>query len=207
MSDMNPDDNMFDSFEEDSSTLPAARKRGSNRTFLLVVGLIGGIMLLLVVAGVLALFLLKPGSQGTLEQAALINAANTATSMAATSNAYTAALALTPSATLPPTSTLPPTPTSVVVSLPTDTLMPTLDSKSLTETPLAVGGLDPGARTATVAALLTQAALGNPTALAGSATVLPNAGFADDYALPLLAGLAAVLVAVIFLVRWLRNRQ
>jgi hypothetical protein len=64
---------------------------------------------------------------------------------------------------------------------------------------------------ATVQALQTQMALaqgganGTATAVAAQATVLPESGFADEVGLPGMVGLAAVLIAVIFLARKLRT--
>jgi hypothetical protein len=61
-----------------------------------------------------------------------------------------------------------------------------------------------GPRTATVAALLTQAAQQTATVLP-TATALPGTGFADEVGAPSLLALAALLILVIFLVRRLRK--
>jgi LPXTG-motif cell wall-anchored protein len=64
--------------------------------------------------------------------------------------------------------------------------------------------LPDAARTATVSALLTAAAESQVTPEA-TATELPDTGFVDDLGLPVLGGLALLLVAVIILVRRLRS--
>ena len=61
----------------------------------------------------------------------------------------------------------------------------------------------PGPRTATVAALLTQAAQQTQT-VEPTLTELPDTGFADDVGVPTLLAMAAVFIAVIFLVRRMR---
>jgi hypothetical protein len=190
-------DNLFENFEEESTpTTPVGGGKGgsggSNRTFLIAVGIIGGVTLLVVIVGVILLMVFRSGKTG-IDEAALINAQNTMTVQAATEAAYAAGLLLTPSATLPPTATVPPTPTPVIV-FPSAT--PTVAVTGVTETPPAV--LDIGARTATVAALLTQAAM------AGTPTVLPTTGFADQVGLPGLFGLALLFVAIIFIARRMR---
>lgn len=66
-----------------------------------------------------------------------------------------------------------------------------------------VGTQDP--RTATVAVLMTQAAGARMTATQmGTATVLPDTGFADDVGLPGIVSMSLVLIVVILLVRRLR---
>ncbi|HUV29136.1 MAG TPA: LPXTG cell wall anchor domain-containing protein, partial [Anaerolineales bacterium] len=59
-------------------------------------------------------------------------------------------------------------------------------------------------RTATVSALLTEAASGRltPTPTASS---LPDTGFAEDVGIPAMVGLALLLVVIIFLARRLRT--
>jgi LPXTG-motif cell wall-anchored protein len=157
------------------------------------------------VIGLVAYLLLfaGPANVARNQQATLISAQNVATSSAATKQAFTALLALTPSATLTPTATQPATPTPVIVQ-PTDTETP-LPSDTLA--PGAAIAQDLTARTETVAALLTQAAGGGGVASAtpgATPTALPTTGFADEVGLPGLIGLAIVLLAVIFLARRLR---
>jgi LPXTG-motif cell wall-anchored protein len=59
-------------------------------------------------------------------------------------------------------------------------------------------------RTATVAALLTQAAEAQQT-VTPTASGLPQTGFAEDVGVPGLVGLSLALIVVIFLARRLRT--
>ncbi len=194
------DENLMEPFEEEElQPQPEPRKSG-NRSFLTAVGIIGAITLLVVILGVALLFFLRNGN--TLDEAAQINAQNTMTVQAATQQAYENSLLLTPSATLPPADTAVPSPTPVIV-FPTNT-------PEATGTPEPALGADVDPRTATVAALLTQAALGNPTAAAAGTltaqpTALPTTGFAEDVGLPGLFGLALLLVIIVFVARRLRT--
>jgi len=170
------------------------KKKNSNRAFLLALGIIGVIVILALVL----LMMVLPGIMAQqradqLEQSAQINAANTATSMAAT------ALVLQNQATATPNPALfTPTKTPVVVLQ--------------TSTPAAVvsSGLSQSDQ-ATVQALQTQMAAaqgganGTATAIALQATALPESGFADEVGLPGMIGLAAVLIAVVFLSRKIRT--
>jgi len=122
-----------------------------------------------------------------MEQAALINAANTATVMAGfaqesqflTQQAQTA-IALTPTAA--------PTNTPVVVIA---THTPVVASTELSAQELA-----------TLAALKTQMAVQGT--VVATPTELPDTGFADEFGLPLMGGLAVVLIVVIIFSRKLR---
>ncbi len=185
----NFDDSMFEELEEESGSAPSSRPPG-NRNFLVAVGLLGVIFLLALVALIAYAVLFLPGQRAARqEQAALINAQNTATAMAATQQAATEFALMTPSVTPLPS------PTAVVVFA-TETPEP-----EATDTPEveAILAAEMNARTQTVAALLTQAAAGGATA-----TALPSAGFVDDLGVPGLVGLSLLLIAVIFLVRRLR---
>ncbi len=185
-------------FEDLASEEAISTSRGSNRTFLIVAGILGGILLiaLLAIAAYAVLFL--PGrdtNQAT--QVAEINATNTAVAAEAqmTVEAFAATRTNTPTTTAEPTSTNTPTPTktSTPVLAPTNTPVPT-DS-----TP------DPEA-TETVAALLTQqAAAGGGATQFPTATALPDTGFADEFGVPGLALIAGVLMVIIILSRRLRT--
>jgi LPXTG-motif cell wall-anchored protein len=206
------DNNMFSDLEEEP-TPGEPRPPQSNRTFLLIAGGIGLIILIFIILLVVYLAIIAPRvTANNINKAAQINAQNTATSLAATQNAQAAILALTPSATLVPTETLAPTPTPVIVfatntPLPTNTTAPT-ESTQVTQTTgtpgtaLAAAAADTNARTQTVSALLTMAAGG--TVGPGTPTVLPTTGFADQVGLPGMLGLSILLVAVIFFVRRMR---
>jgi len=174
-------DTSFDDF--DSGPPP---EESSNRTFVIVAGILGGIILISV-ACLAAVYLFN--AQGNNSQA---NAAS-ATQTAQAANAFiNQALTATRQAEILPTTTSTPLPTSTsVVSLATATLTP--DPALSTANPI----------TATVAAALTQAAAAQLTVVATS-TALPNTGFADEYGLPGMFAMALAFVIVILLSRRLR---
>ncbi len=189
-----------DSFDQENiggeEYTPEPRKPRGNRTFLIAIGIIG---VLFVIALVLLLLvaprLLAKQRATQLEQAAIINANNTATALAATvfSQQQTALAATsTPSAAV--SGGTEPTKTPVVV----------IDRS--TSTPEVVGGSGlTASELATVAALQTMMAAGTPADVpTATSTALPTTGFAEDVGLPMMAGLAIVLVAVIILSRRLR---
>lgn len=157
-------------------------EESSNRTFLIVAGILGGLVLLglLCVAGYLIF------SRSANQQADAV-ALQQATDQAATIQVgltQTAVIqAITQTAAV--TNTIPPTNTPVIAQA-TATAVPT-------ENPA----------TATVAAAFTQIAISTQTVIATS-TALPNTGFADDIGAPGLLLMSIVLVVVIFLVRRLR---
>ena len=170
---------------------PEPEHKPSGRNFLLAIGIIGVILILALVL----LLLIAPGiiSQqraSQLEQAAQINAANTATAMAAT------ALAIEQAATPTP---LPFTPT------PTNTPVIAV----ATSTPVVAGAQLSASELATVQALQTQMAASGGGSLTttpqATPTALPTTGIADEYGIPGMVGLAAILIAVIFFSRKLRT--
>jgi len=178
--------------EEMDSEETITTSRGSNRTFLVVAGILGAILLIALLAIAAYALLVLPGRDtGQQTQVAAINATNTAVAEEAQLTAIAKQITLTPTftATLPPTKTSTPTPTN--------TSTPVLAS---TNTPdPGDGTVDPA--TETVAALLTQQAGGT---LVPTATALPDTGFADDFGVPGLLLIAGVLMVVIILSRRLR---
>ncbi|MEE8357336.1 MAG: hypothetical protein V3R33_08525 [Anaerolineales bacterium] len=178
--------------EEMDSEETITTSRGSNRTFLVVAGILGAILLIALLAIAAYALLVLPGRDtGQQTQVAAINATNTAVAEEAQLTAIAKQITLTPTftATLPPTETSTPTPTN--------TSTPVLAS---TNTPdPGDGTVDPA--TETVAALLTQQAGGT---LVPTATALPDTGFADDFGVPGLLLIAGVLMVVIILSRRLR---
>ncbi len=183
-------------FEDIDSEETIATSRGSNRTFLVVAGILGGILLiaLLAIAGY-AVVILPGRDTGQQTQVAAINATNIAIEEEARLTVIVMRGSLTPifTATLPPaTETLTPAPTNTATATPV--LAPTN-----TPEPTSEGTQDPG--TATVAALLTQQAEETPIP---TATALPDTGFADDFGVPGLLLVAGVLMVVIILSRRLR---
>lgn len=163
-------------------------EESGNRTFIIVAGVLGAITVLALVCIAAYAFVVLP------RQRANVQATEVSANIQNTQRAYEitlthAASNIRPSETatsIPPTSTPTSSPTPVV-ALPTNTAA-------------ALG--DP--RTATVSALLTQAAAITRTAMPTS-TALPTTGFVEDVGIPGLLGMAALLIAVIFLARRLRT--
>jgi hypothetical protein len=183
----------FDDFDDDETT----EGENDNRTFLLVAGGLGIVLVLALVCMVVYALVIQPSrNAGRETQVAEVNATNTSVAMAARMTALAQAWTLTPTVTdtpAPNTATASPTP----VLAPTDTPMEG-DGTVTTEPDVTQ---DP--RTATVAALLTEQA-GGGTATP-TATGLPDTGFADDFGIAGMIALAAALVVVIFLARRLRT--
>lgn len=171
--------------EYDVEEQPTPPEEASNRTFIIVAGILGGLTLLALVCIALYAFIILPRQRTQREeQIARLNAQNTQVALAISQTAAAKAFTATPTVTpIPPTATR--TPTAVVV-VPTNTVAMTVDP-----------------RTATVAALLTQAAIVTKTVVP-TATALPTTGFADQVGLPGLLALAVLLVVVIFLARRVR---
>lgn len=167
-------------------------EESSNRPFFVIAGILAGFTLLALACIAVYAFYIVP--QRRTQQAAQIeqlNAQNTQMAAAITQTSIAAAFTATPTATKPIPPTFTPTVTPVV-ALPSATVAPTQDP-----------------RTATVAALLTQAASGQQTTAprTPTATALPVTGFADDVGLPGMLGLAALLIVVIFMSRRLRTAR
>ena len=163
-------------------------EESGNRTFIIVAGVLGAITVLALVCIAAYAFVVLPRQRAQRQEqdaAAIAQQTQVALGLAQTQ----AARNIKPTATvtpIPPTSTPTSSPTPVV-ALPTNTAA-------------ALG--DP--RTATVSALLTQAAAVTRTAMPTS-TALPSTGFVEDVGIPGLLGMAALLIAVIFLARRLRT--
>jgi LPXTG-motif cell wall-anchored protein len=180
--------------ETESEPLGTPPEESSNRSFYIVLGVLGAITLLVLLCVVGYMLIVRPRLKN--QQQAQIdarNAQNTQVAMAITQTSAAIAITATPTNTSTP---VPNTPTAAatqpgVVVVPTATRQATADP-----------------RTATVAALLTQAAsVATRTTgpVAPSPTALPKTGFAEDVGLPMMIGLAALLIVVIFLARRLRT--
>jgi ABC-type antimicrobial peptide transport system permease subunit len=171
----------------------------SNRTFLIVGGILAGLVLLTLVCIVLYLFVIRPRTasqqQSNATQAAAIMTQNAQSIQNATLTAQ--AELWTP--TLLPTSTS--TPTSI--PLPTGSPTPVIAMSS----PIATATSDPAIMYAAETQLaddLTATAAALPTrALGGDG--MPSTGFFDDFGLPSMIILALALVVVIFLARRMRK--
>jgi len=163
---------------------------GSNRTFMIVVGVIGAIMILTLICIAVFGAVYLPRQQKLMNEAATEESAKQ-TAMAISVMETDAGIKLPPTFTptsVPPTATAtkPPTSTQVVAKAATATSTGEADSK-----------------TATVAALLTQAAAAQQTVV--PTLEMPKGGFADDVGLPGMLALAGSLVVIILLVRRLRS--
>jgi cytoskeletal protein RodZ len=191
---MNDFDNL--EFEDLDSEETISTSRGSNRTFLIVAGILGGILLIALLAIAAYAIVYLPGRDTARQtQDAAIYATNTAVAEEAQLTAIAKQVTNTPTftATLPPTNTptRTPTKTSTPVLAPTNTP----DESELT----------PESATETVSALLTQQAGGGAGTPVPTATALPATGFADDFGVPGLLLIAGVLMVVIILSRRLRT--
>jgi hypothetical protein len=175
-----------------------------NRTFIVIAGILGAVILLAIVAmAAFAIFVLPGQNARKAELAVKLNAQNTATVMAATSSAMTA---------MAPTET--PVPTETATPEPTFTPMPKQPEATATPELGTGGGLtDDMAMTATVSALLTQAAGGKQETVVPAAgatlapTALPTTGFADTMGIPGLVGLGVLFVALILITRQVRSAR
>jgi hypothetical protein len=185
---MSMDDINFDEIEEIEES-PQSEDSG-NRTFLLVAGILGSILVLsLILMAVYAMMIVPNRQAAQSTELAGINAQNTQVAMdsglTAVAQAWTAT----------PTNTRTPIPETA-----TPSITPVL---AATNTPAAgLAADDP--RTATVAALFTQQAENLLTTTPVS-TLLPDTGFADDVGILGLVTLAGALVLIIFLARRLRT--
>jgi len=180
----------FDDDEFDDSPLP---EEASNRTFLLVAGILGAILILsLILMAVYAMVVVPNRRSAQNTQVAQINAQNTQVALASGLTAEAQAWTATPTATR----TQPP---ASPTSSPTPVIAPT-------DTPAAGLAQDDrdGQLTATMAALFTQQA-SNLLTVTPISTQLPSTGFADDVGIPGLLALAGAMILVIFLARRLRT--
>jgi hypothetical protein len=169
-------------------------ERNGNRTFLIIAGTLGGIMVLalLCIAG-LALFRYLP-SQRSAQNVNATNAAQaTAIAFAASQTASAPTATATRRPTFTPTNTQPPTNTPVIVLAPTKS--PTVDIAIATRNALLT-------QIAATHAVSTQA---SPTPPRPTTTALPGTGIADELGTTGLITAAFVLVVIIFLMRRLRT--
>lgn len=195
------DDNLEEGAPVANSPAPA-----SSKPFIVGIAVLGGIVVLAMLAMITFVLLNRPKTSTDLEnQAEQIRQQNTAIALIATQTAEYSELIATEMAA-PTETSLPPTATSVVaVATFTSTPQPNATSVAVSN--------DPAARTATVSAFQTQAAEvtagtsvpGFPTSIVqATSTALPATGFAEDVGFPALFGTALVLVLIIILARRLR---
>lgn len=168
----------------------------SNRPFLIVAGILGAFTLIaLACIAAYALYFVPQQKAQQSTQMAQVNFQNTQVAESIIQTSIAEAFTSTPTMTATPLpATVMPTSTPVVV-IPTNTSVVSI-GQAATEDP----------RTATVAALLTQAAgiqqTAGPTA---TSTGLPTTGFADEVGVPGLLGMALLLIVVIIFARRLRT--
>jgi len=203
---LNMDDLEPEMEEPGDETPPEDQK---NRTFIIIAAIIGAVLLLImIIGGIYALVILPGRGTGGDQAAQQTNEAVQSTNLALMVQATQAAMTeeantrnqqatltqVALNAMVTATST-----TGAVIVAPTSTQV---INRAVTDTPSGTG-LVPD-RTATVAALLTQAAASKNTVVPTS-TALPSTGFMEDIGLTGMLGLAAALVVVIFLARRLRT--
>jgi hypothetical protein len=187
---MSFDDTNFD----DADEAPLPEESNNNRTFLVAVGILGGIILISI-ACLVGVYLFGSRGSNAAQQAAATGAAQTAEAANAFINT---ALTATFEASILPTTTSTPVPTAVVnVATVTSTVDPSQNNNAS-----AAG--TPAAATATVGAALTQAAVAQLTVVP-TTTALPNTGFIDDMGVPGLVVMALAFVIVILLARRMRT--
>jgi hypothetical protein len=183
--------------DEDPNDLPP--EGGNNRTFMLVAGGLGAILVIAMIY--FAVSYLRNASNPILDTSAVTKTAFVEKANKSLAETGTA------EALIPPTFT--------ETTAPTDT--PVLTSTTVPETTTDIpNGATQDPRTATVEALLTNAALAQtqavistitPTATATEIGALPDTGFIDDIGAPALLGAAALLIMIIVSARKLRQGE
>ncbi len=161
---------------------PTPPEESNNRTFLLIAGVLGGLVFLGLLC-IVGYFFLRNSSNQQNQSTAIAQATQQEATIQAGVTQTVIAQNLTQTAAV--TNTVPPTNTPVIAEA------------TLTPSPTS----DPA--TQTVAAAFTQIAVSTQTIIPTS-TALPNTGFVDEFGAPGLMLAAVALVAVIFLVRRLR---
>ncbi len=192
-------DNDFD-FEEMGPEEGLSGEESGNKTFLIVAGVMGAILLLSLIGIAVYAMTAYPKQQAASEtRAAEIIAQNNQIALSAQLTEEAKAWTATPTDTSTPTPTDIPLPTSTSTS---EVVPPTVAAP--TNTPVVAAPLadTPDPHTATVAALLTQQAAG---ALTPTVTALPEGGFADSVGIPGMVAIAGVLLVIIILSRRLRK--
>lgn len=192
---------MTGDLEEPEGTPP---EESSNRMFLIAAGVLGAIALLsLICIAVYALLILPERRTAQNQQKATLDARNTQVAAIINSTSTAAVQAAIEAAYTPTASNTPLPPPFPATSLPTPVVA--------VATSVVPGGPTLAPEMATATALyptLTANALlyaQTQTARPPIATQIPDTGFADEVGLPLMLGMAALLVAIIFLARRLRT--
>ena len=176
---------------DEGGEAPLPEESNNNRTFMIAVGILGGIILISV-ACLVGVYLFNLRGRSTATQQAQANANATATAAAFINDALTATFEGLISL---PTTTSTPVPTSVV-NLATATVAGAAQAAVVDGTAVA--------NTATIGAAYTQAAAAQ-LAVVVTTTALPGTGIADEFGLPGLVVMALAFVIVILLARRLRS--
>jgi hypothetical protein len=207
------DENTFEGYDFEPGNGPR-QKRSSRRPFVAALVIMSVIVAILVVAMIVVVPMMQKSQDARLqEQAALINAQYTATAIVSTQLALALDVQRLSQVKPQVPSDIEPTPTPVIVVKATE--VPALKmAGSLLDTgsgeeadSVTSGGIN---RTATIAALLTQAVSANYGAKVSTYVVypssgaLPNTGFIDEIGLPGMIGMAVVLFGVVVFVRRFR---
>jgi hypothetical protein len=182
-------DNVQSDVDDEEGGTP---EEASNRTFLIVAGVFGAIVVLSLICLVLfVVFKVLPDRNNQSKKATQAAQQNISISDSATKTAIASKWTATPTITPSP---VPVTPTSK----PTDT--PVIRPSSTPTSPNAAT-----LEYLYMIATQTKAAQGLSSPTATPASTLAGTGFADQVGAPALLGLAAVLILVIFLARRLRT--
>lgn len=185
-------DNIDLNIDAEIEDTPSPGGTNNNRIFIVAAGILGAIALLALAGiAVYGMVLLPQRRNQAAQQLAAVSAQNTQVAAAITQTSAAAIIAAAPATATPTATRLPGTATP--------TLTPVV--AQATQAPAVTQA--PDGRTATVAALLTQVAQANLTAVP-TKTALPKTGFADDVGMPGMLGVSGLLIAVFFLARRLR---
>jgi hypothetical protein len=169
-----------------------------NRTFLIIAGVLGGIMVLALLS-ILGVALIRniPNQRAAQNITATKAAQDTANAVAASQTASVPTITATRQPTFTPTNTLAPTKTPVIVLAPSKS--PTIDIAIATRNALLTQAAK---QTSVTKTSVTKASVTPPKP---TTTALPPTGIADELGTPGLIVAAFVLVAIIFLMRRLRT--
>lgn len=172
-----------------------------NRTFLIIAGVLGGIMVLALLS-ILGVALLRnlPNQRATQSFNATKAARDTASVIAANQTAAVPTATATRQPTFTPTNTRVPTNTPVIVIAPTKS--PTLDVAVATRNALLTQA---ATQEQTQAATQTVVIKASSTPPKLTTTALPGTGIADELGTPGLIMAGFVLVVIIFVMRRLRT--
>ena len=200
-------------FEDDFDDLgdeEALPEESSNRTFIILAGALGGVALLAVICILVYALAIRPQQvDDQAERASAVQTQNAEVEMIIEQTSTSAAItAIAAAATATPTQTKEPTftPTSTA----TFTLVPTTAVVAMQTTTAAT--LDPTSAAETSMFESADATATAKAALGGQVTLtpihpaeIPDAGWADNVGLPVMLGLAGLLILVFFLARLARR--